>query len=110
MKRDKVIGLVCLFASILLVFCCISGIRVGHEEIASNAIWALGYTLLYAIRDSLLPATQRIFNLVLFGAFALLSSGLLLLAELDVKEVIVLSLVFFYCIYRFFEAYTLEIE
>lgn len=110
MKLDKVIGLLCLFACFLFVFCCISAIHAGHEEIASNAVWALGYTMLYAIRDSLLPATQRIFNLVMFSVFSLLSAGLVLLTEIDVKAMIVLSMVFLYCIFRFFEAYTLEIE
>ena len=55
------------FISTFLFFVLFSLILDQALELASNLLWAAGFTALWAVRDSLSVAKQKVFNVILYS-------------------------------------------
>lgn len=105
MKLGKFQGFCYQFLFTFVIFALMSEIFHGQPELARNACWATGFTVVFAIRDELKPATQRIFNLVMFGVAIVLMPIAIFYSTNTTSDYVVEGLVLVYSIYRFYESY-----
>jgi hypothetical protein len=105
MAVRKLSEVVSQFVFTSVVFVLASMVLRGHPEFASNLCWALGFTIIFSIRDELKPDTQHVFNLVLFGLMIVISAIALFFATNTPSDKTIECLVFLYGSYLFYKEY-----
>jgi O-antigen ligase len=105
MRLGKFQEVVLSFAATFIAFIALSVLLRGHPEFASNLCFALVFTLIFAIRDELKPATQYVFNLVWYGMMIAISAIAFFFTTNTPSDQVVECLVFLYGSYLFYKEY-----
>jgi hypothetical protein len=95
-----------------VVFVLFSGLLRQDYELVKNICWALGFTVLFTIRDSLTPKKQRIANLAIYGLGIVLPIVIALFkfSTLTISDTSALILLFGFSAISFAQAYVLKAE
>lgn len=95
-----------------VVFVLFSGMLRHDFELVRNICWALGFTVLFTVRDSLTPKKQRIANLAIYGVGIALPVIIALFefGTLTISDASAMILLFGFSAISFGQAYVLKAE
>ncbi len=108
----KVLEFFSRLAFTFVVFVLFSGLLRQDFELVRNLCWALGFTVLFAIRDSLMPKKQRIVNLAIYGVGIVLPVIIAIFefGTLTTSDASAIILLFGFSAISFGQAYMLKAE